>query len=117
VKQTNMFTSASDPAPTADPVITTDEYGREYQQFGEYRYKLRSTGYGSARFGPCQVCGKYCPEVYAQTRERAIWMDWRDEADGTGKAGEIVWIDDGAGVYGHRDCLEARRPLRHRSRL
>jgi hypothetical protein len=104
-----MFTSTSDPAPAADLEITTDEYGREYQQFGPYRYQLRSTGYGSARFGPCEVCGEYCPEVYAQTRQRVSRMDWRDEADGIGKTGEVVWIDNGAGSYGHRDCLEARR--------
>jgi hypothetical protein len=36
-------------------------------------------------------------------------MDWRDDADSIGKAGEVVWIDNGAGSYGHRDCLEARR--------
>jgi hypothetical protein len=99
--QIDMFTSASDPPPAP----ATDHRGREYQQFGQYRYQLHSTGYGSARFGPCEVCGEYCPEVYTQTRQRPSHHY-------QGKAGEVVWIDDGPGMFGHRHCLEARRHAR-----
>jgi hypothetical protein len=40
--------------------------------------------------------------VYAQTRQRPS-RHYR------GKAGEVVWIDDSPGIFGHRHCLEARR--------
>lgn len=43
----------------------------------------KSTGHGSARYGPCEVCGHHCAEVFIAP-------------DGRGDY-----------VFGHRECLAA----------
>jgi hypothetical protein len=60
----------------------------------EWFYSCRSTGYGSARFGPCQVCGKPAVETWLQ-------VEWRfvQDADGARHAEEERTL------FGHLDCL------------
>lgn len=35
-----------------------------------YHYKLRQQHATSDKYGPCQVCGNYCHDVYYQSEER-----------------------------------------------
>lgn len=41
-----------------------------------YRYRLTTTRYSSRRYGDCEVCGKYCTEVYLQVEERKYEGGW-----------------------------------------
>ncbi len=62
-----------------------------------YMYALKSTGYSSQRFGPCTVCGRHASEVFHQmVRER--FTD--DEGSFWGASRSL---------FGHQDCLIARR--------
>jgi hypothetical protein len=61
----------------------------------KYSYKLSSTGYGSDKFGPCEVCGGKCDTTYRQA-ELA-------EYDYNGKTSLTAYgcVD----IYGHEKCL------------
>ena len=45
----------------------------------------RSMGYGSPKYGPCEVCGEYCPDT---------WINRLDDGTACGFL-----------VMGHRDCV------------
>lgn len=70
-----------------------------------YIYKLTSTGYSSARYGACEVCGKHASEVFIQSEKRRFIRH-------TGEAG---WTEHGCRghLFGHRECLEASRANPH----
>jgi hypothetical protein len=63
----------------------------------EYRYKLKKTGYGSERYGVCEVCKKQAKEIYMQTEEKKFMI---------GKA--IHWAHQGS-LFGHKKCLIKKR--------
>lgn len=73
----------------------------------EYRYTLKNTGYSSAMYGKCEVCGKKASEVYHQTEERKY----------TRPDGSIGWTRDKCNdsVFGHKSCLmKLRRGVREK---
>ena len=53
-------------------------------------YRLTRTAFGSARFGPCEVCGKPCSETWIQSCEDVRGV----------RLGE---------QFGHEECLRAAR--------
>lgn len=61
------------------------------------RYKLYRTNRSSAYLGNCEVCGKFCSEVYHLTESRKyIRVD----------TGEESWTYAGCiDLYGHEECL------------
>ncbi len=63
----------------------------------EWRCRLRSTGYGSQRYGPCEVCGKPASEVYVRIDERAF----------THPDGSQHWAHCRA-LFGHQECLQTK---------
>lgn len=64
-----------------------------------YRYRIRSTGYSSARFGPCEICGKHVSDVHSQVEE--VEYTW----DGIKK-----WTRyECSNYFGHKECLEKQR--------
>ena len=74
---------------------------REEVIVGERRYRLSRTGYGSDRYGPCDICGKRADSVYYQREERLYWnpIFWR-----------YSWTGEGCEDHmGHRECLEKIR--------
>lgn len=62
-----------------------------------YRYVLKRTEFSSARYGPCEVCGHHCPEVWTQTTHEPF--------DSHGEQGE----SHRGTRFGHRACLLAER--------
>lgn len=60
-------------------------------------YVLRSMGGDSDRFGPCDVCDRHCAELFV--RKIATFKGY--------VAGGVLIAPVGAGLYGHRACLEA----------
>jgi hypothetical protein len=66
-----------------------------------YRYRLTSTNYSSARYGPCEICGEDASEVFIQVEERKY----------RSKAMKIEsWTHDKCNTYfGHRDCLISKQ--------
>jgi len=67
----------------------------------EYVYRLTPTGANSAKYGPCEVCGKPATEVVHQVEARYF----RDS-----ETGEIRQTGAGCSdMFGHRECLESRR--------
>jgi hypothetical protein len=79
------------------------ERGRphEVERRGAHRYRMRSTGYSSARFGPCEVCGEWASDVFLQNEEQLV----RAKRD-------PYWTVSGCrSLFGHEGCLRAaRRP-------
>jgi len=63
-----------------------------------YRYRIRSTGYSSRRYGPCQVCGRHASEVFLQAE---LQMSIRPD-------GSVGYSHRGT-IFGHRECLERIR--------
>ena len=65
----------------------------------EYRYRCKSTGKSSDKYGNCEVCHKPCSDVYYQTEERKF-----------GEANEDFWTHNKCFDYfGHEECLINRR--------
>jgi hypothetical protein len=65
----------------------------------KYRYRLKSLGESSAKYGPCEVCERPVSEVWLQTE--MVWFE-----------GEFVqgWTYYGCrNLFGHRRCLLASR--------
>lgn len=64
----------------------------------KYRYRIKSTGLSSARFGPCEVCKKHCSEVFHQVEQK--------EFVSVEKPGEISLTHYECWDYfGHEQCL------------
>lgn len=78
-------------------MITLDAKGKVGRM---YRYKVKSTGYSSARFGPCQVCKEHVSEVFTQ-REHQL-CSYMDEEGGS------FWAIN-RGLFGHEKCLKGQR--------
>lgn len=66
----------------------------------EYRYRLKSIGNSSERYGPCEVCGKHCSEVWFQVEERKYYNRER---------GEQFTQHECNSYFGHKECLEAKQ--------
>jgi hypothetical protein len=65
-----------------------------------YRYSIRSLRASSARYGSCEVCREDVTDVHRQTEEREYQPD--------------EWTCHGCrDLFGHRECLEARRRQPH----
>jgi hypothetical protein len=76
----------------------------------EYRYKLSSSEESSNKYGACEVCGKYCTEVFYQSEERHY------EFDHEGKHYE-GWTQHGChALFGHKSCLESKQEVNKNER-
>lgn len=57
--------------PTIDRMVLPDgRPARDTAPVGAYVYRIKSTGDSSAKFGPCELCGKHVSEVFLQTEGR-----------------------------------------------
>ena len=72
------------------PNAIIDSFGREITTIGEDVYRIKTTTYNSARYGPCEVCHKHCSEVFLQAHLKTT--------------GAYV-----SSAFGHRECLEGIR--------
>lgn len=64
-----------------------------------YRYRLKSTGHNSEKYGNCEVCNKHCSEVFLQVEEKAYIID-----------NEICFTEHGCkSLVGHKECLISAR--------
>lgn len=66
------------------------------------RYQLKSTGHSSERYGVCEVCGQHASEVFHLTSYMLY------ERKGRGALNGFGWTC-GIDLFGHADCLRARR--------
>lgn len=64
-----------------------------------FRYKIKSTGNNSKKYGNCEVCNQPCSEVFIQLKQKSYQMDFR-----TG------WTEVGS-LFGHKECLERVREV------
>ena len=60
-------------------------------------YRLNSTGYGSARYGNCEICGKPADTIYLLACSE-VW-------------GDHIFSDSTA--FGHKECLAGITRRRH----
>lgn len=67
---------------------------------GVYVYRIRNTGASSAKFGPCEVCGKHVSEVFMQA-EGVSYLDpeW----------GIQITEHECGTLFGHEKCLSDSR--------
>lgn len=63
----------------------------------EYRYRISNTGYGSQRYGNCEMCGEYCSEVFILSEQRHYTMEKIRETGWTGHQ----CLDS---LFGHKEC-------------
>lgn len=65
-----------------------------------YRYRISNTGYGSQRYGNCEVCGKYCSETFLLGEQKHF-------TDEIGEAGWTYHKCIGS-LFGHKECCLAQ---------
>lgn len=63
----------------------------------ETQYTLHHTGNSSAKYGDCEICGKWVSDVYHQTAHINF-------VDSEGRDAESS-IENAATVFGHENCL------------
>ena len=61
-------------------------------QAGAVVWGFRNTGYSSARFGDCEICGLRVAEVFVRVEARY-------------QGGDVVKRHGGDGAFGHEACL------------
>ena len=71
---------------------------------GDFRYRARSTGSSSARYGACEVCHEHCSEVFIQTTLEAFALEPGEPGEENG----IGWAHRGC-KFGHEACLVGLR--------
>ena len=71
-----------------------------WDYIGLYRYKIVSLESSSKKYGSCEICGKYVPEVFMQIEERKYTVTF---PDGTVK--ESYTQHDCKTWFGHYECL------------
>ncbi|KDR28522.1 MULTISPECIES: hypothetical protein [Caballeronia] len=77
--------------------ITVHEHGNAV-----FRYRMKTTGSSSERYGACEVCNQHASEVFHLTS--AMLYDRKSAGGGFG------WTPYHClSLFGHRECLEARR--------
>lgn len=64
---------------------------------GTYRYKIKSTGSNSNKFGLCDVCKKHVSETFIQQEQREYFSPITNQTELTNANCRIV--------FGHQDCL------------
>lgn len=77
--------------------ITVHEYGATV-----LRYRLKSTGHSSDRYGVCEVCKQHTSEVFHLTCQ--MLYERKQHGGGFGWTGAHCVC-----VFGHVECLKARR--------
>lgn len=63
-----------------------------------YKYILKSTGFGSERYGNCEVCGEPVDEVFLQKEHK--FHKYQN--------GKTTWLYK-TDLFGHERCLISRR--------
>jgi hypothetical protein len=67
----------------------------------KYQYKLISTGDNSNKYGNCEVCNKFCSEVFHQIEQREFLSP---------ETGKIELTHYGCrDLFGHKDCLISKQ--------
>lgn len=69
------------------------------QEPDHYVYRIKSTRNSSAKFGPCEVCGKACSEVFHQVEGRTFDLDGRI----------AITYHECKNRFGHEECLRGKR--------
>ncbi|AVX21620.1 hypothetical protein SAMN02745885_01631 [Carboxydocella sporoproducens DSM 16521] len=68
----------------------------DWEYVGDFRYRIKSLGASSIKFGPCEVCGKPATEVFLQIEQRKYQKP----------SGEISYTQHGCrDMFGHYECL------------
>jgi len=65
---------------------------------GTYRYKIKSTGSNSNKFGLCDVCKKHVSETFIQQEQKSFYSYETNQTELT-HAGCIT-------RFGHYECLQ-----------
>lgn len=67
----------------------------------KYQYKLIICNGGSAKYGPCEVCGEYCSEIFHQLERKRIIL----QPDLAVLVGKDNICEEYASTFGHEMCL------------
>lgn len=69
------------------------------QEPDRYVYRIKSTENSSTKFGPCEICGKACSEVFYQVEGKTFDLD-----------GQIaITYHECKNLFGHEACLIGAR--------
>lgn len=72
---------------------------RQYVYRGEYRYRIKSMGGTSQRYGNCEVCHKDVSDVHYQVEQQRYTVD-----------GDTGYTEHACrGLFGHEACLLGAR--------
>lgn len=86
---------------------TTED--RIEEVIGDTGWRMSDTRAGSAKFGPCEVCGQHADTTYLQTSYHRVAVSEADRiAIGMPASKSYFWTA-GSTTFGHRACLLARR--------
>jgi hypothetical protein len=68
-------------------------------KLGSYRYRIKSLGESSRRYGPCEVCHKDTVDVHYQVEQQRCTID-----------GDTFWTCHAChDLFGHEACLMGSR--------
>jgi len=67
----------------------------------EYRYNISSLEESSAKYGVCEICGKYATETFYQSEERKYFNPITEQ--------ESYTQHNCRNYFGHKECLESKR--------
>lgn len=85
---------------------------------GAYVYRIKSTGYSSARYGACEVCSKPCSDVFYQVEGRTYDAERGTpheiaETNWTLAVNSHGWLcvthHECKNYFGHEECLRSKR--------
>lgn len=82
------------------PKPTHPQFEEPFTDAGQFRYRIKSLGASSAKFGPCEVCAKHVADVLLQTEGTCYLED-----DGTLQTTYYGCRD----LFGHEACLRSAR--------
>jgi len=66
-------------------------------------YKLKRMGYGSDRFGPCEICGEHADSTYYLVQMREFFFC--RNIGGVDVKRHGITTDGCFAKFGHKDCL------------
>ena len=83
------------------PAAEPDNY--KEQQKAQYRYRIKSLGNSSAKFGNCEICNQHVSDTHYQVEERYYEFNSQDVS-------RQGWTSNKChNMFGHKECLEKRR--------
>lgn len=79
-----------------------------------FRYRMKSTGASSHKYGNCEVCGQHASEVFHQVEERQFFLLVKGSQTRHSDSRRSMGLPNNSITYSKSTTIGARPPLRDR---